>query len=198
MALLFFDTETTGLPSARRAVDDPAQPHCVQLAAVLTDDRGEEISAINVLIRPEGWHIPSFVTRIHGITTEKAQRYGVREALAAELFHDLTQQADRVIGHNVAFDCRIMATMYARSGRSDWQLPSSQVCTMQAASAVLALPPTPSMLAKGRRGPKPPRLEECLWHFFGEKLVNAHDAMADVQACRRVYFHLRSLAENGS
>lgn len=197
MTLLFFDTETTGLPSPRRPVDDPRQPHCVQLAALLTDDRGQEISALNVLIRPDGWTIPSFVSQIHGITTEKATRYGVRAELAAEMFQDLASRADRVIGHNVGFDCRIIETMYARMGRQDWILPERRVCTMKAAAPILNIPATAGMRAKGMTGPKSPRLEECIQYFFNEKLENAHDALADVVACKRVYFRMREMAETG-
>jgi len=47
--------------------------------------------------------------------------------------------------------------------------------------------------AAGINKPKPPKLEECIRHFFGEELDGAHDAMVDVVACRRVFFHLRTL-----
>ncbi|MCX2563282.1 hypothetical protein OQ497_04805 [Acetobacter thailandicus] len=37
--ILFYDTETTGLPDKYCSLDDPKQPRCVQLAAILTDDK---------------------------------------------------------------------------------------------------------------------------------------------------------------
>jgi len=49
------------------------------------------------------------------------------------------------------------------------------------------------MLAAGFTKPKPPKLEECIRHFFNEELDGAHDAMVDVRACRRVYFHLQTM-----
>lgn len=55
------------------------------------------------------------------------------------------------------------------------------------------LPPTERMRAAGFNKPKPPKLEECIRHFFNEDLDGAHDAMIDVAACRRVYFHLKTL-----
>jgi DNA polymerase-3 subunit epsilon len=64
---------------------------------------------------------------------------------------------------------------------------------MEAATPVLNLPPTERMIAAGFDKPKPPKLEECIRHFFNEDLEGAHDAMADVIACRRVYFHLAAL-----
>lgn len=198
MTLLFFDTETTGLPSSRRAADDERQPHCVQLAALLTDEQGVEISSINVLVKPDGWTIPSFVSRIHGITTEKAARFGVREVVAAGMFYDLACQADRLVGHNVGFDCQILTTMFARAKRPEWTLPERRICTMKAAAPLLNIPPTLGMRAKGMTGPKSPRLEECVSYFLGEKLKNAHDAMADVRACKEIYFCMRAIAEHGA
>ena len=35
-----------------------------------------------------------------------------------------------------------------------------------------------------------PKLEECVRHFFGETLVGAHDALTDVRATARVFYHL--------
>lgn len=63
-------------------------------------------------------------------------------------------------------------------------------CTCAAAKPILNLPPTDRMMASGFNGPKPPKLEECIKHFFDEELSNAHDAGADAMACSRIYFHL--------
>lgn len=49
------------------------------------------------------------------------------------------------------------------------------------------------MLAAGFTKPKPPKLEECIRHFFDEALEGAHDALVDVRACARVHRHLISL-----
>jgi len=63
---------------------------------------------------------------------------------------------------------------------------------MTAAAPIVNIPPTPKMLAAGFNKPKSPKLEECIKHFFGEELPGAHDAMIDVIACRRIYFHMKS------
>ena len=47
-----------------------------------------------------------------------------------------------------------------------------------------------AMLAKGMTGYKRPSLTETYRHFFGRDFDGAHDAMADVRACRDVYFAL--------
>jgi hypothetical protein len=46
----------------------------------------------------------------------------------------------------------------------------------------------PSQFKRG--GYKWPKLQEAYKHFFGEEFASAHDAMADLRACRRVFFHL--------
>ncbi len=38
---------------------------------------------------------------------------------------------------------------------------------------------------------KTPNLGEAFAHFTGNELVNAHSAMADVMACRDVYFAIK-------
>jgi DNA polymerase-3 subunit epsilon len=68
-------------------------------------------------------------------------------------------------------------------------------CTCESAKPIVNLPPTDRMRMAGFNGPKPPKLEECMMHFFGEQLTGAHDAMVDVLACARIYHHLTRKVE---
>ncbi|MDE7540166.1 3'-5' exonuclease [Gluconobacter sphaericus] len=167
----------------------------MQLAAVLTDEHGQEDACVNVIIRLEGWTVPDVAAAIHGITTEKAARYGIREQVAAVLFYDLTCRADLLVAHNIKFDRQIVATMYARAKRSEWKLPEAQFCTMEAAAPLMNLPPTPRMRATGIIKPKAPKLEECIQHFYGETLEGAHVGLVDVRACARIYFEMKRMGE---
>ena len=47
------------------------------------------------------------------------------------------------------------------------------------------------MKAVGRFHHKTPNLGEAYRHFTGNDLQNAHSAMADVLACRDVYFSIK-------
>ncbi|MDR2775998.1 MAG: 3'-5' exonuclease, partial [Tannerella sp.] len=71
---LFFDTETTGLPKNWKApvtnVDN--WPRLVQLAFLTYDNSGEKIAAGDFIIKPIGFVIPSDISKVHGITTERA------------------------------------------------------------------------------------------------------------------------------
>lgn len=187
--ILFYDTETTGLPDRFAPLNSERQPRCVQLAALLTDNEGNEQSCINLIVHPDGWTIPAEAASVHGITTEKAKAMGIREAVIAAAFYDLSRKADLVVAHNEKFDRQIVNIMFERLGRG-WKLDTPAFDTMEAAAPIVNLPPTPRMISAGINKPKAPKLEECMHHFFGEKLDGAHDALVDVRACARLYFQL--------
>lgn len=117
--------------------------------------------------------------------------------LAALLCHDdgrpiagFSTIVDPGIGSSVA----IIETAIVRRWGQFKSLSKPLYCTMEAASPIVNLPPTEKMIATGMTKPKSPKLEDCIKHFFGEDLADAHDAMADCVGCKRVYFHLKSLA----
>ena len=190
MTILFFDTETTGFPNPSLSSADPLQPHCVQLAAILTEEDGTERAALNLIIKPDGWSISEAASSIHGITDDIASAYGIRETVAAASFYDLMQQADLLVAHNIKFDAQIIVTMFVRAKR-DWSVLDARHCTMIQATPIVNLPPTDRMIAAGFNKPKAPKLSECVSHFFGEDLEGAHDALVDVRACARIFFHMR-------
>lgn len=193
--LIFFDTETTGLPDWRAPSSAPTQPHLVQLALVTMNDEGQEVNAVSVLVKPNGWTISAEVTAIHGISHERAMDEGIDEGLAVQMFLLGQGQARTRIAHNENFDRRIMRIAMLRLGLQrdfiDMIENRSSFCTMNSAKGIMAMAPTDRMLSAGIRGAKPPKLEECMRHFFGEGMEGAHDAMVDARACARVYFALK-------
>ena len=192
MTVLVFDTETTGFVNNRAPLADPSQPHIVQLAAQLCDDDGAILAGMSLIIDP-GVPIPAGAAAIHGITDERAALIGVKPATALGLFAHLYERADLLVAHNIKFDLALMDIAYLRHRRQSDLISKPTFCTMNAAAPIVNLPPTPKMLAAGIRKPKVPKLEEAVRHFFDEPLDGAHDAMVDVIACRRVYFHLKGL-----
>ena len=193
--ILFFDTETTGFFKDRQPVDHPSQPYIVQLAAQLCDDEGATVAGINLIIDPGVGtvRIPEQASAVHGITEEKAAQFGVSPEAALGMFTHLYQRADLIVAHNIKFDKGVTEAAIARHYGRVMPLRKPLFCTMEAATPILNLPPTERMLAAGFDKPKPPKLEECIRHFFNEDLDGAHDAMVDVTACRRVFFHLKTL-----
>lgn len=197
--ILVWDTETTGLPDFKSPSDAPHQPHIVQFAAILVDPVTRiERASIDLIVKPDGWTIPEEVAAIHGITNEIAMACGVDERLVAGLFLDLREQATVEVAHNISFDRRIMRIACLRHlGMTREEIEASEAgttfCTMKEATAIVNLPPTDKMLAAGFTKPKPPKLSECIKYFFDEELDGAHNALVDVRACARLYFHLQDL-----
>lgn len=191
---LFYDTETTGLPDFKAPSESAHQPHIVQLAALLVDmDTRETIQSMDVIIRPDGWTIPDDVAAVHGITTQHAEAVGIPERLAVEMFMELWCGRTR-IAHNQQFDARIVriALMRYRSEEAAdiWKSGSAE-CTAILATPICQIPPTAKMVKAGFNKFKTPNLGEAYRHFTGKELVNAHSAMADVMACRDVYFAIK-------
>lgn len=190
MTALIFDTETTGLVDFHSSDDDPCQPHIVQFAGMLLDDDGHVMQRYNALVRPDGWTISKDAYERHGISEEEATEQGLDEAMVLDVFLAMASRADVLVGHRVAFDLKVMQAACARYGRK-WPENKQVFCTMRRSAPIVDLPPTDRMRKFGYHKPKAPTLTECLWYFFGEDLPDAHDAMADVRACAKIYTKLR-------
>lgn len=200
---LFYDTETTGLPLFKEPSEHPDQPHIVQIAALLVDlDTRQTISSMDVVIRPAGWTIPDEVAAVHGITTAHAEAVGINEVQALDMFMALWAGPGRLrIAHNEQFDARILRIALKRfRDEPDEVLPISDTwkegvaeCTARLATPICQIPPTAKMLKAGFNKFKTANLGEAYRHFTGKELENAHSAMADVMACRDVYFAIRDM-----
>lgn len=193
--ILFFDTETTGFVDDRLPPDHPSQPYIVQLACQLYSDDGKATAGFSLIVNPGIGEvsIPERASAVHGITEEVAVQLGVSTESALGLFTHLYQRSDLICAHNFKFDKAVIETAIARHYGRTMPLRKPSFCTMEAASPIVNLPPTERMLAAGFTKPKPPKLEECIRHFFDEALDGAHDAMIDVAACARIYFHMKAM-----
>ena len=195
--LLFFDTETTGLPDWHKPSEAPHQPRIVQLAAILTNQFNVMQGAMNVIIRPSGFEIPEEAHEIHGITTEKALRFGVPIDQALAHFFSLSARADKVIAHGVNFDKRMVRIEQHRAGADEAELDAWKgkpgLCTQVLASPICKLPPTAKMRQAGRNKFKTPKLGEAYERIVGKPFVEKHDALHDARACRAVYFAIQAM-----
>lgn len=194
MTVLFVDTETTGFVQDRYLLDHSDQPFMVQLACELCeDDGGEPLSNFAFIINNTGTNIPDGAAAIHGITTEKAVRAGISNTTAIDAFQAFYRGANLVVAHNMKFDKAIIEIAIWRALGTLYPLRKPLFCTMETSAPIINLPPSERMIAAGIDKPKAPKLSEAMKHFFNEDLDGAHDARVDVAACRRVYFHLKSI-----
>jgi DNA polymerase-3 subunit epsilon len=188
---LFFDTETTGLIQYKKPRFDACQPHLVQLAATLVNKEKIVLGQINFIVKPDGFEIPKEAADIHGITQEMAMDIGVPVKVALAGFNHLCKPATHVLAHNIEYDARIMELVYHRTNIHSRMVRIPKICTMKTLAPILKLPPTPKMI-KWRPDIKfkSPNLQEAYVKIFKEEFDNAHNAMADVDACQRLFFHL--------
>ncbi|MCP3709765.1 3'-5' exonuclease [Paraburkholderia sp. CNPSo 3274] len=193
--ILFYDTETTGLPLWNEPSESPDQPHITQLAAELCDvDSGRVLGFMDMLIKPEGWTIPAELEELIGITNDLAERFGhpIEEAMRA--FIRLWSMSDLRCGHNESFDARMVRIELFRLSPEQeneihgaWKAAPA-FCTQGNSVKIINLPPTEKMIKAGRRHAKSPNLGEAFEFFTGTKLEGAHNAAVDLAACKAVYF----------
>lgn len=195
--ILFYDTETNGVPQWNLPSEDPSQPHVTQLAAELCDERnGNVVASMDVLIKPDGWTIPAELEELTGITTALAFAKGIPLADALNRFTELWKRCTMRVAHNESFDARMLRIEYFRELDADdplhdeWKAGAA-FCTQGRSTKIINLPPTAKMLAAGRRHAKSPNLAEAYKFFTGKELVGAHNAAIDLAACRDVYYGIK-------
>ena len=139
---LFFDTETTGLPQRWNApvTDVDNWPRLVQLAWIMCDDKGNIIEECSDIIKPEGFSIPVEASRVHGITTIKAQEEGQDLLSTLELFSDKIDVAYALIGHNISFDECIVGAEFERKRMMTSLFLKPKYCTMKMSTNYCKLP----------------------------------------------------------
>ncbi|NJB71085.1 DNA polymerase-3 subunit alpha [Saonia flava] len=184
---LIFDTETTGLPKRWDApiTDTDNWPRCIQIAWQLHDAMGNLVDHQDYLVQPEGFNIPYDAEKIHGISTELAQKEGVPIAEVLAKFNEALSKTKFVVGQNVGFDLNIMGAEFHRFQveNSLQELPVLDTCTEHTAQLC--------QIPGGRGGKfKLPTLTELHQFLFGEPFGEAHNATADVEATTRCFLEL--------
>lgn len=188
-AILFYDTETSGLPRWDLPADDPTQPRCVDLAGILCKiSDGTEIARFESLVKPDGWEIDEATAKIHGITTEIALAEGRPILEVLDEFDELVRQAGTMAAFNLRFDEKILRGERRRAGRPDGFGTVPVFCCMKAAMPLCKIPATKKMRGAGMGGFKTPNLGEAVNILLGREHLNAHRAMADTIAAKEIYF----------
>ncbi len=198
---LAFDTETTGLP-ARKSYSDYYPPEklekydrsrIVSIAWILFSD-SETFAKHYYVIKPNGFVIDdrSKATEIHGITQEIADKDGVDLlSVLKALYIDLSR-CETLVAHNLQFDKNILLSeihrLLQQEGSPDptlekllaSYLSKKEFCTMKKTINIVG-----ALNKNGRL--KYPRLDELHTHYFGTNVLNAHNALADTEACCRCF-----------
>jgi DNA polymerase-3 subunit alpha len=193
MYVLFFDTETNGLPLSKHALTSNVNnwPRIVQIAWQLLDfaDGGRVIERDAYIIKPEEtlvWNEES--AKIHGISKERALSEGHVCEQVLTAFARLAEKATVLVAHNLAFDKPVLKAEYLRLNSTDtfsWW-PSHEYCTCENTKTLCKLP---SKFSKSWDPYKMPKLSELHAHLYGETAAfNWHNAVGDVE-CLVSCFH---------
>lgn len=191
--ILFFDTETNGLPIDWRAQMSQVDnwPRVIQLAWALTDLKGEIITQKEILIKPDGWEIPAEEFWINNGFTQAnslAKGYPIMNALA-QFVLDLAQ-ADFLVSHNLEFDYNVLGAEMLRAKIIGKRC--TKICTKEASTQYCAIPfdGQRAYMSKVSGRYKWPKLEELHLKLFGRDFEDKHSAGGDVAALKNCFFEL--------
>ena len=210
MRVLFFDTETTGLPSSKIISPDTLHlwPHTVQFSYIIYDT---ELNAIvnmfdYVVKMKKDIIIPEDSIKIHGITNEMSEKIGVSiEEILNEFFCNV-KTVDEIVGHNIAFDIniirvellRLIYSTYDQLSKNDMLTQKYNLhyitnykkiyCTMQ---ETIVLCNIQAFSKLGKPYLKFPNLKELHQNLFDSTPQNLHNSLNDVIVTLRCYIKIK-------
>lgn len=176
MNYLFWDTETTGIPSRTLPLSDESQPRILSLAAILCDDDGNIVESLDTLIHHPGLIIPEFITEINGITQEMCQQSGTTIDAALHAYNDMKSRSHTRVAHNLSFDKQMIARETLALGLEHQPYAGESFCTVKMCKTIGL----------------PGKLGEAYKALFGREMENAHTAIGDVLACKEIFFKVRA------
>lgn len=184
MTILFFDTETNGLPGDYNApISDAGNwPKMLQLAWLLTDHTAQKriASASALIVQDDDFVLDAGAAEVHGITPELLGQ-GLAFEDVIDGFDQALSQAFVIAGHNIEFDVSIVGSELMRhrlESLAQRLLSKPRICTMKQATNFCKI-------GGGRFGYKWPRLGQLHQKLFNEDFDGAHDVMNDVNATAR-------------
>jgi len=184
--LLAFHAESSNIPDWPAKSDEPHQPHIVRLAAVLIDDKTQDVlDSMDVVVVQDGWESTPESFEVHGITKPYSEGFGIPEAEAIEMFISLWLKCDMRVAHNTTFDNRIIRIGLLRFfpglvEDDDWKDKSRYFSTMLKGKKIMG----------GKSGHT---LPEVYKHFIGKDLEGEHDTMIHTEACAKIYYAIKAL-----
>lgn len=168
----------------------------LQLAWQLFREDGSLINEANFYVRPDGWWVFDKAKGYHGVDTKTAEQKGMPLKAVLSTFVDDLMLADVWVGHG--FDLIDLPVLTEELTEFGFEKAVKKMHggmhmfdTMVWCTDLMQLP-----RRDGVAGFKHPRLGELFeWLCYPNKMVNAHDALADVQATSKCYWRLCQLAE---
>lgn len=178
MKVLFFDTETTGIPKHPRAKKE-IQPRVIEFAALIVDTKLNEELTLELIINPER-ELEEIITKITGLTDDDLKDAPVFADVAEDI-KAFIEAADVVIAHNAPFDTTMMNLEFDALGMiCKWPLV---ICTVQ---------------ENAERYGYRPKLTQLYEDIVGKPLDQKHRALDDVRVLHEICERMGVLDEISS
>lgn len=165
-AIVFFDTETTGL--------DPAADRIIEMAALRIERNQDgtlflESKMDDLILLPPGSAIPDEIEKLTGITNDRLKKDGIQEATAAKKFKQMLRGKVLLVAHNAQFDILFARAMLRRTAAGATDLDRCDYID--------------SLTVYKDRAPYPHKLANAIEHYgLQGKVKNSHRAIDDVMA----------------
>jgi DNA polymerase-3 subunit alpha len=184
--IIFFDTETTGLPQDKKIPALSASNNWPDLVSICWSiyDNNKIIRIEYHIIKPENWELAA--TEVHGITETMIRHKGTPLADVLGLLKYDIERAKYIVAHNLHFDKNVLFHAYK------WRLgidPSifwqhiTEFCSCIKAKDELKLPALFPPYSQHRY----PKLDELYLHTFNKEAPeNAHNAKRDVEVLHQI------------
>ncbi len=159
--ICFFDVEATGLNILRDRI--------VQLGVIKIKADGSPDETLNLLINPGMVFISQEAYEVHGISAKDVSNKPTFDKLAQQIY-DFFGDADLAGYNSNRFDIPMLMEEFARAG-VDFDIESRRLIDVQRIFYKM----------------EPRTLAAAVKFYCNKEIVNAHDAMADVQATIDVF-----------
>ena len=214
MKVLFFDTETSGLPhdecrNTLSLVNKHMWPKIVQYSSITLDtETGSVESMSDYIVKvDDSVVLDGQSAEIHGITNLISKTQGVSIEKVLETFTQECENADLIVAHNLDFDKNMLLKEWYDLISCDdktkvHQFTNPYIKFKKTISKVKKLCTLKSNIQRvnkkaiskkdGKEYVKWPTLEELHTHLFNEDLsdVNLHNALVDTMICARCWYNI--------
>lgn len=189
--IVYFDTETTGLPEEGSGID--SQPHLLSASIVVDFYNGKtgevvEGEKYEVYNKDAGQYLTEHAMKVNGITLDELEAKGIPLSEVIEKLLASFKDTTVIICHNTKFDMQILWYTALRTRNSDLIrtiLNVRSFCTSI----------NSRLYSINNKGGKHMKLVEVFKVLFGVEFDGQHNALADTIALRDITRKLVNMGE---
>lgn len=180
---LFFDVETTGLPTRGAPcfnLDAYSDARIVSIAWILRSKERVMSQRYSIIRQSDTYsesEEPLGGSHVHGITRKDTSKFGKDLTRVLNDFVQDVALSDRIVAHNIDFDVNVVGSELYRLGVDPSSLLNQKRhCTMKTNTEFFK---------------KWPTLGELVKFCFHTEIEDSHNALADAQHTAKCYYFIR-------